>query len=60
MSVDEIRQKVHSLVDKKENEAKLEKVLSILSTDTEKKLDIEEFYNWAKENYGNTLRKLAE
>lgn len=59
MSVAEMKQKAISLIDKVENEKKLQQVLQVLS-DAEPRPSIEEIYEEAKLQYGNTLQRLAE
>lgn len=54
-----MKQKAISLIDKVENEKKLQQVLQVLS-DAEPRPSIEEIYEEAKLQYGNTLQRLAE
>jgi len=60
MSVAEMKQKAISLIDKVENEKKLEQVLKVLADVTPRQLNADEAFERTAEKYGETLRKLAQ
>jgi hypothetical protein len=59
MSLAEMKQKAISLINKVESEKKLKQLLKILE-ENEPKPSIEQIFEEAKAQYGNTLKKLSE
>ena len=60
MSVAEMKQKAISLINKVENEKKLEQVLKLLTVTEPRQFTADEAFERTAEKYDTTLRKLAQ
>jgi hypothetical protein len=60
MSVDEMKKKVHELVDKQVDEKKLQKTIALLTADTYREVSVEEVFAEMSSRYDETLRRLAQ
>ena len=60
MSVAEMKKKAVDLINKLENEKKLEQILEVLSDTVPRQFSAEEVYKITAEKYHTTLQKLAE
>ncbi|MEO7309374.1 MAG: hypothetical protein ABIX01_03175 [Chitinophagaceae bacterium] len=60
MSVSEMKQKVHDLIEKQENAKKLNEILQLLQTDVFREVTAQEVVAEMNARYSETFRRLAQ